>query len=151
MPVTPCLLFDGNAEEAADFYVSVVPNSRILQTARMDGKALMIVFELDGTTYHALNGPRAEFTEAISLTVFCDTQAELDRIWERLGDGGAPIVCGWLKDRYGVRWQVAPRRIGQWLTGDPAAAVRVMAEVTKMVKLDIPTLERAWRGETAHA
>jgi predicted 3-demethylubiquinone-9 3-methyltransferase (glyoxalase superfamily) len=149
--IVPCLLFAGNAEEAANFYVSVIPNSRIVEVVRLDGKPLMVVFELDGTRHHALNGPKAEFTEALSLTVFCDTQGELDRIWDRLGDGGAPIVCGWIKDRYGVRWQVAPRRIDAWLTGDPAAAARVMAEVGKMVKLDIPTLERAYRGEQAHA
>lgn len=151
MSLVPCLLFTGNAEEAANFYVSVVPNSRIVEISRLDGKPLMVVFELDGTRCHALNGPKAEFTEAISLTVFCDTQEEIDRVWDRLGEGGAPMVCGWIRDRYGVRWQVAPRRIDEWLTGDPAATARVMAEVGRMVKLDIPTLERAWRGEAANA
>jgi predicted 3-demethylubiquinone-9 3-methyltransferase (glyoxalase superfamily) len=151
MPVTPCLLFGGNAEEAVNFYVSLVPNSRIVEVGRHDGKPLMIVFELDGTRYHALNGPKVPFTDGVSLMVFCETQPELDRIWDRLADGGQPHVCGWIRDRYGLSWQVAPSRIGEWLGGDPAAADRVLQKVMGMVKLDIPTLERAFAGEEAHA
>ena len=147
MSVIPCLLFSGNAEEAVDFYVSLVPNSRIVETTRLDGKVLMLTFELDGTRHHALNGPDAAFTEALSLMVPCDTQADLDRIWDRIVEtGGKPLMCGWIKDRYGLAWQVVPARIGEWLNGDPAAAGRVMQEVVKMVKLDIPTLERAHAG-----
>jgi predicted 3-demethylubiquinone-9 3-methyltransferase (glyoxalase superfamily) len=152
MPVTPCLLFHGDAEEAVNFYVSLVPNSRVVETARSGGKPLMLTFELDGTRYMALNGPEAAFTEAVSLMVGCDTQAELDRIWDRIVEtGGKPMMCGWIKDRYGLAWQVVPSRTGEWLTGDPAAADRVLKEVMKMVKLDIPTLERAYAGEDADA
>ena len=152
MSVTPCLWFNGNAEEAVSFYVSLVPNSRIVETARHEGKALMIVFDLDGVRYQALNGPMDfPFSEAVSLIVTCDTQADLDRIWDRLGDGGKPQMCGWIKDRYGLPWQVVPSRIGAWMKGDPAAAGRVMQALLQMVKLDIPTLERAYRGETTHA
>ncbi len=112
----------------------------------------MLTFELDGTRYHALNGPAAAFTEAVSLMVPCDTQAELDRIWDRIVEtGGTPMMCGWIKDRYGLAWQVVPSRIGEWLTGDPAAAGRVMQAVMGMVRLDIPALERAYVGETAAA
>jgi len=152
MSVTPCLLFSGNAEEAVDFYVSLIPNSRIVETTRLDGKVLMLTFELDGTLHRALNGPEAAFTEAISLMVPCETQAEIDRIWDRIVEtGGTPRMCGWIKDRYGLAWQVYPSRIDEWLNGDPAAAGRVMQEVMKMVKLDLPTLERAWKGEPAPA
>lgn len=152
MSVTPCLLFAGNAEEAVNFYVSLVPNARIVETARHQGKPLMLTFELDGTRYHALNGPEAPFTEAVSLMLTCDTQAELDRIWDRIVEhGGTPSVCGWIKDRYGLRWQIVPSRIGEWLTGDPAAAERVLNAVMGMVKLDIPTLERAHAGEPVGA
>ena len=108
----------------------------------------MITFELGGTRYLALNGPDAAFSEAVSLLVPCDTQAELDAIWDRIVEtGGKPQMCGWIKDRYGLAWQVVPGRIGEWLTGDPAAADRVMQAVMGMVKLDIPTLERAYAGE----
>ncbi len=152
MSVTPCLLFAGNAEEAVDYYVSLVPNSHIVETIRHDGKPLLLTFELDGTRYTALNGPDAPFTDAVSLMIECETQAELDAIWDRItADGGTPFVCGWIRDRYGLSWQVVPRRIGEWLRGDPAAAARVLQAVMGMVKLDIPTLERAHAGEAAHA
>jgi predicted 3-demethylubiquinone-9 3-methyltransferase (glyoxalase superfamily) len=158
MSVTPCLWFNGNAEEAVNFYVSVIPNSRIVSVARNTevtgnpGTVLLIVFELDGRTYQALNGGMDfPFTEAVSLSVACDTQEEIDRIWARLAEGGKEVQCGWVKDRFGLPWQVAPSRIPEWISGDPEAANRVMTEVMRMVKLDIPTLERAYRGEPAHA
>lgn len=158
MSVTPCLWFNGNAEEAVNFYVSLIPNSRIVSVARNTeatgnpGTVLLIVFELDGRSYQALNGGMDfPFTEAVSLSVACDTQEEIDRIWARLAEGGREVKCGWVKDRFGLPWQVAPSRIPEWISGDPAAADRVMTEVMRMVKLDIATLERAWRGEAAHA
>ena len=160
MSVTPCLWFNGNAEEAVNFYVSLVPNSRIVSVSRYGAvnpsdrdKVLMIVFELDGNRYQALNGDADfPFSEAVSLMVTAENQAELDRIWDAIADGGGkPQMCGWIKDRYGLPWQVIPAKTGEWLTGDRAAADRVMQEVMKMVKLDIPTLERAYAGEEAHA
>ena len=152
MSVTPCLWFNGNAKEAVSFYVSLIPNSRVVEVSRHDGKPLMIAFELDGARYRALNGPMDfPFSEAVSLIVTCDTQAELDRIWDTLGEGGKPQMCGWIKDRYGLPWQVVPSQIGRWMSGDPAAAGRVMQALMAMVKLDIPTLERAYAGEAAPA
>lgn len=161
MSVTPCLWFNGNAEEAVDFYVSLVPDSRVVTIARypdaipsLAGTVLMIVFELAGRRYQALNGGADHpFSPvAVSLSVACDTQAEIDRIWNRIVEtGGRPQQCGWITDRFGLPWQVVPSRTGEWLTGDPAAADRVMREVMGMVKLDIPTLERAYAGEPATA
>jgi predicted 3-demethylubiquinone-9 3-methyltransferase (glyoxalase superfamily) len=113
----------------------------------------MIVFELDGSRYQALNGDMDfPFTEAISLMIRVGDQAELDRIWNRIeADGGKPVACGWITDRFGLRWQVIPEQIDRWLTGDQAAADRVMTEVMRMVKLDIPALERAHAGERVEA
>jgi predicted 3-demethylubiquinone-9 3-methyltransferase (glyoxalase superfamily) len=157
--VTPCLWFNDNAEEAVDFYVSVVPDSRIVSVSRygeaMPGKAgevLMIAFELAGRRYWALNGGMDfPFSEAVSLAVACDTQAEIDRLWDRLGEGGSPQACGWIKDRFGMPWQVVPAATERWLSGDQAAADRVMKAVLGMVKLDIATLERAYAGEAVTA
>jgi len=160
MSVTPCLWFNGNAEEAVNYYVSLVPNSRILSVSHY-GKAsksdpekvLMIFFELDGNRYQALNGDMAfPFTEAVSLMIGVEDQKELDRIWDRIErDGGKPVACSWIKDRFGLSWQVYPKKLEVWLGGDQAAADRVMAEVMRMVKLDIPTLERAYAGEDVPA
>jgi len=156
MSVTPCLWFNGNAEEAVSYYVALVPNSRIVsvshygKASRSDpDKVLTIVFELDGSRYQALNGDMDfPFTEAISLMIRVGDQAQLDRIWHRIeADGGKPVACGWITDRFGLRWQVIPEQIDRWLTGDQAAADRVMTEVMRMVKLDIPALERAHAGE----
>jgi predicted 3-demethylubiquinone-9 3-methyltransferase (glyoxalase superfamily) len=153
--VTPCLWFNDNAEEAVGFYVSLLPGSRIVAVSRYGetgpgkpGAAMMIDFELAGRSYMALNGGvDFPFSEAVSLVVSCDTQAEIDRLWERIGDGGAPQMCGWIKDRFGMPWQVVPSQLGHWTGGDPAAADRVMKALLGMVKLDIPTLERAFVGE----
>ena len=160
MSVTPCLWFNGNAEEAVNFYVSLVPNSRIVSISRYGevnpsdkDKVLWIVFELDGNRYQALNGDsNFPFSEAVSLVITAENQAELDRIWDTIADsGGTPQMCSWIKDRYGLPWQVIPAKLDMWLTGDQAAADRVMKEVMKMVKLDIATLEKAYAGEEAHA
>lgn len=158
--VTPCLWFNDNAEEAVAFYVSLIPNSRVVSVARhteatgrgKEGTVLLIVFELDGRAYQALNGGvDFPFSEAVSLSVACDTQEEIDRIWAQLAEGGKEVQCGWIKDRYGLPWQVVPSQCEAWLTGDPAAAARMMRALMGMVKLDLATLERAYRGETTGA
>jgi predicted 3-demethylubiquinone-9 3-methyltransferase (glyoxalase superfamily) len=160
MSVTPCLWFNGNAEDAVNYYVSLVPNSRIVAISRYGAasksdpdKVLTIVFELDGNRYQALNGDMDfPFSEAVSLMIGVEDQAELDRIWNTIeADGGKPVACSWIRDRYGLFWQVVPKQLDKWLTRDQATTDRVMAEVMRMVKLDIPTLERAYAGEGVDA
>ena len=144
--ITPFLWFDSNAEEAVDFYLSVFRNSRRLDEVRNTGDApgpkggiLTIAFELDGQKFTALNGgPTYKFTEAISFVVRCDTQDEIDYYWEKLSAGGSEIQCGWLKDKFGLCWQIVPARIAE-LIGNP----RGMQAMLKMIKLDIAELERA--------
>jgi len=153
--VRTCLWFDTEAEEAANFYISLIPNSRILDIARYGeagpgkpGSVLMVRFELAGVQYLALNGgPVFKFTEAISLSVDCADQAEVDRFWEKLGEGGQYSRCGWLKDRYGLSWQIVPSRLPEFIGGpDKAGAKRAMEAMLQMSKLDIPALEAAYRG-----
>lgn len=155
---TTCLWFDGEAEEAAAFYTSVFPNSRINGTlhymeagkeihAHEPGSVLTVDFELDGKPFMALNGgPQFRFTEAVSLVVHCETQAELDHYWDRLSEGGDESAqqCGWLKDRYGLSWQVVPASLPALIGDpDPEKAGRVMNALLGMKKLDIAALERA--------
>lgn len=153
--ITPCLWFNGNAEEAARFYVSLLPESQIDNVDRAPaeypggaaGDVLLIEFTLAGQKFQALNGgPEFRFNEAISFSLSCADQAEVDRLWSELtADGGAPIQCGWLKDRYGLFWQIVPEALPQMMTnGDAAQAARVFKAMTKMVKLDIAQLERAY-------
>jgi predicted 3-demethylubiquinone-9 3-methyltransferase (glyoxalase superfamily) len=148
--ITPFLWFDTQAEEAARFYISLFKNSKIGAGARgPDGKAMVVTFELDGVKFTALNGgPQFRFTEAISLQVDCADQAEIDDLWNKLSaDGGAPGRCGWLKDRYGLSWQIVPANMGQLIGGDdPAKAGRAMRAMMQMTKLDIAALERAREG-----
>lgn len=158
--ITPCLWFDGQAEAAAEFYTSVFPNSRITAVSRygeagreihggQPGSVLTIGFELDGIAFTALNGgPRFKFTEAISLQVNCDTQPEIDRYWTRLTEGGEPQAqqCGWLKDRFGLSWQVVPTSMARLMTTGGDKAERVMSAVLNMKKIDIAALERAYAG-----
>ncbi|MFN8674832.1 MAG: VOC family protein [Thermomicrobiales bacterium] len=149
--ITPFLWFNDNAEEAATFYVSVFPNSKLTDVARMGegGPALTVVFTLDGEDFVGLNGgPVHAFTEAVSFVIDCETQAEVDRYWETLtADGGQPGDCGWLKDRFGLSWQVVPRRLPELLTDpDPARAQRAMQAMMQMHKIDIATLEAAANG-----
>ncbi|QRM29473.1 VOC family protein [Microvirga sp. VF16] len=154
--ITPCLWFDGKAEEAAKFYVSLLPNSRIdavvpysVETpGGKPGDVMVVEFTLAGESYMALNGgPYFQFTPAISLSVSCSDQAELDRVWDALSDGGSPQQCGWITDRYGVSWQVVPAALGAMMKDkDPAKSRRVMEAVLKMIKLDVKTLESAYRG-----
>lgn len=153
--VRPCLTFKERAEEAVNFYVSVFPNSRVLSMLRSDGNGplpkgslLHASFELDGQDYTAFDGGVAfAFTEAFSFVATCETQDELDDIWARLTDGGEEGPCGWLKDRFGVSWQVVPAALGQMMSdpksGNPA---KMMEALLKMRKLDIATLEHAYRG-----
>jgi predicted 3-demethylubiquinone-9 3-methyltransferase (glyoxalase superfamily) len=153
--LTPCLWFDTQGEEAARFYTSVFPNSRITGIQhygeagpRPAGSVLTVEFELDGKPFLALNGgPEFTFNEAVSFQVFCDTQDEVDHYWDALGDGGEHGPCGWLKDRYGLSWQVVPRALPR-LLADPDAekAQRVMGAMMQMRKIEIDELERAAAG-----
>jgi predicted 3-demethylubiquinone-9 3-methyltransferase (glyoxalase superfamily) len=154
--IAPCLWFDGEAEEAPKFYVSLLPGSHIDKVQRnvtdspagKAGTALVVEFTLAGQRFLALNGgTRFEFTHAISFQVDCDDQAEVDRLWEALSAGGATERCGWLRDRYGVSWQIVPRVLPELLGDpDPAKAQRVMRAMLQMVKLDIAALRAAHAG-----
>ncbi len=149
------LWYDNKAEEAAELYCSLFPNSRIISVSRYPegspapaGTAMTVEFELAGTKFVALNGgPVFHFTEAISLTVDCEDQVEVDRLWEKLTDGGTPSHCGWLKDRYGLSWQIVPRILPQLLSS-PEAGVsqRVMTAMLQMAKIDIAKLQQAANG-----
>jgi predicted 3-demethylubiquinone-9 3-methyltransferase (glyoxalase superfamily) len=154
--ITTFLWFDNNAEEAANFYVSVFKNSRILTTARypegspgQKGSVMVVDFELDGQRFSALNGgPHFKFTEAISLLVHCKDQQEVDYYWEKLtADGGQESQCGWLKDKFGLSWQITPDELLKvWTEPDPAKAQRVMQAMMTMKKLIIKDLEAAAKG-----
>lgn len=134
-PVYPCLWFDGNAKEAADFYCSVFKNAKITSENPM-----VVNFEIDGRNFMCLNGgPMYQFTEAVSFVVTCDTQEEIDYYWEKLTQGGAESRCGWLKDKYGVSWQIVPAVLGK-LMSDPARSQRVVAAFMKMKKFNIQQL-----------
>ena len=150
--LTPCLWFDTEGEDAATFYTSVFPNSRILDVHRYGeagprpaGTVLMVSFELDGRRYLALNGgPEYKLNEAFSLQVDCEDQAEVDRLWATLAEGGEEGPCGWLKDRFGLSWQIVPRRLPELLSDpDPEKSQRVMAAMLKMGKIEVDELERA--------
>jgi predicted 3-demethylubiquinone-9 3-methyltransferase (glyoxalase superfamily) len=158
--ISPCLWFDGEAEEAANFYVSLLPDSRIetVQRNTMDGPSgkagtvLVVEFTLAGQRYMALNGgTRFEFTHAISFKINCADQAEVDSLWDALSSNGGKVErCGWLRDRFGVSWQIVPTALGQYLGGpDRAGAGRAMAAMLKMVKLDIAELRKAYEGQSA--
>ncbi len=150
--ITPCLWFDTEAEEAAAFYTSVFRNSRVLDVTRygaagrrQEGSVMTVTFELDGQQFVALNGgPEFTFNEAISFQVSCETQDEVDEFWSRLSEGGAEGPCGWLKDRYGVSWQIVPTRLME-LVGDPdpERSQRAMRAMLEMKKIDIAALEQA--------
>ena len=147
--ITPFLWFDGQAEEAMHFYVSVFRNAKVLSVMPgPDGRAMSVSFELEGQAFHALNGgPEFKFTPAISLFVSCETQQEVDEVWEKLSEGGSTNQCGWLQDRYGLSWQVIPTALGR-LMGDPdrAKAARVMNAMLQMKKMEIAGLEQAAAG-----
>ena len=156
--ITPFLWFDHQAEEAAGFYVSIFPNSKIIKVIRYGkagpgpaGRAMTVDFQLEGQSFVALNGgPHFKFTEAISLSVSCDTQAEVDRFWESLSAGGEKGRCGWLKDKFGLSWQIVPAVLGEMMQDqDAARSNRVMAAVLRMNKLDIEGLQLARDGKAS--
>ncbi len=157
--IKPCLWFDGKAQEAAEFYVSLLPDSRIdtvmpysVETpGGKPGDVMLVEFTLAGESYMALNGgPSFQFTPAVSLFVSCVDQAEVDRLWDALSVGGSPIQCGWITDRYGVSWQIVPEALGIMTKDkDPAKVRRVMEAMQQMVKLDVGALEAAYRGASA--
>lgn len=150
--IVPFLWFDGNAEEAVNFYVSIFPNSKIVRLTRWGdggpgpkGTVMSASFQLEGQDFHALNGgPMYKFTPAISLFVNCATQDEVDRLWAKLTDGGQPSRCGWLTDRFGVSWQIIPTILGELLADtDPARARRAGQAMMTMSKIDIAALKKA--------
>jgi predicted 3-demethylubiquinone-9 3-methyltransferase (glyoxalase superfamily) len=150
--ITPCLWFDTEGEEAAQFYTSVFPNSRIVEVTRYgsagpraEGSVMTVSFELDGQRFIALNGgPDFTFNEAISLEVDCETQDEVDSYWNALTEGGEEGPCGWLKDKYGVSWQIVPKVLTELISDpDQEKAQRVMAAMLKMRKIEIYELEKA--------
>ena len=153
--VRPCLTFSSGAEAAVNFYVSVFPNSKVKSMLRAEGSGplpegslLHAAFQLDGQEYTAFDGgPSFSFTEAFSFVVTCETQDEIDQMWTRLSEGGEEGPCGWLKDRFDVSWQVVPAALGRMM-GDPKSGnpARVMQALLKMRKLDIATLEQAYRS-----
>jgi predicted 3-demethylubiquinone-9 3-methyltransferase (glyoxalase superfamily) len=159
--ITPFLWFDNKAEEAAKFYVSIFRNSRIGNISRYGdagaevsgrpkGTVMVVTFQLDGQEFLALNGgPQFKFTEALSLVVNCETQQEIDELWEKLSEGGAKNQCGWLKDKYGLSWQIVPTVLGKLMQDkDAEKANRVMKAMLQMDKLDIKLLEQAYNGKT---
>jgi|CXWL01.1.fsa_nt_gi predicted 3-demethylubiquinone-9 3-methyltransferase (glyoxalase superfamily) len=155
--ISTCLWFNDNGEEAANFYVSLFPNSRIVHVNRYgpgqplpEGTAMLIRFEIEGVSFAALNGgPMFPLSEAVSLVVTCDTQAELDRLWNALiANGGKESMCGWCKDRFGLSWQIIPSQIADWMSSsDKDAQGRMWGKLMGMKKIDIPTLDAAFRGE----
>ena len=159
--ITPCLWFDDQGEEAARFYTGIFKNSSIGAISRygeagkefhgkQPGTAMTVAFDLDGQKFTALNGgPQFKFTEAISFQVYCETQEEIDYYWDKLSEGGDKNAqqCGWLKDKFGVSWQVVPTMLGEWLKGpDAARSERVMNALLQMKKLDIAKLQQAYAG-----
>ena len=159
--ITPCLCFDSQAEDAAKFYVSVFPNSAVGAVTRYgkegfevhvrpEGSLLTVSFRLEGQEFTALNGgPHFKFSEAISFVVRCETQTEVDHYWDKLGEGGDERArqCGWLKDKYGVSWQIVPAALFEMMSGtDGIKSGRVMRAMLQMKKLDLPALRQAYEG-----
>ena len=151
--ITPFLWFDTQAEEAAHFYVSIFNNSKIVNVSRYGeagpgpkGSAMTVTFELDGQRFIALNGgPHFKFTKAVSFSVDCQTQEEVDKYWQKLSEGGQEVQCGWLKDKYGLSWQINPTILGEMLSDpDPQKSKRVVEAMLKMKRIDIAGLKRAY-------
>jgi predicted 3-demethylubiquinone-9 3-methyltransferase (glyoxalase superfamily) len=154
--ITPFLWFDNKAEEAANFYVSIFKNSKILNIARYGeagpgpkGSVMMVTFQIEGQEFMALNGgPQYTFTPAISLFVHCETQAEVDGLWTKLTAGGKEVQCAWLQDKYGVSWQIVPETLLELMQDkDRVKSQRVFKAMLQMTKIDIEGLKRAYRGE----
>jgi len=153
--ITTCLWFDNNAEEAVNFYTSIFKNSKVLEVSRWgeggpgpEGSVLTMRFQLEGQEFQALNGgPQFKFTEAISLSVDCQSQEEVDELWEKLSEGGSEDQCAWLKDRFGLSWQIVPRALPELLADpDPEKSKRVIEAMLKMKKIDIKALQEAYAG-----
>lgn len=153
--IRPFLWFNGQAEEAANFYTSIFKNSKLGHVSRYGddgpgpaGQVMMVTFELDGVQFMALNGgPEFTFTPAVSFLVNCTSQDEVDHYWNKLSEGGETNQCGWLSDKFGVSWQIVPERLGELMTDDDEEkSGRVMQAMLKMEKLDIAELERAYAG-----
>ncbi|MDH7799759.1 MULTISPECIES: VOC family protein [unclassified Beijerinckia] len=156
--ISPCLWFNGQAEEAANFYVSLLPDSRILKVQHnvgdtpggKDGTVLVVDFVVAGQSFMALNGGmNVEYTHAVSFKIDCEDQAEVDRLWDKLLEGGGkPEQCGWLRDRFGIPWQIVPKAMLQMLSDpDRTKAQRAMQAMLKMVKLDVAALQAAYAGK----
>ena len=145
--ITPFLWFDGQAEEAMQYYASIFKHSKVIATSRAQGKVVSVRFELENQEFIALNaGPQFRFNEAVSFFVGCETQQEIDELWSKLtADGGTPGRCGWLKDKFGLSWQIIPNALGQ-LLGDPATGKQVMNAMLQMDKLDLQRLQEASRA-----
>jgi predicted 3-demethylubiquinone-9 3-methyltransferase (glyoxalase superfamily) len=153
--ITPCLWFDTNAEEAVNFYISIFKNAKKGKISRYGegaplpkGTVLTISFQIAGQKFMALNGgPYFKFTEAVSFVVNCETQKEIDYYWEKLSKGGAKVECGWLKDKFGLSWQIVPTILSELMTDkNSGKSSRVMQAILKMKKLDIKTLQKAFQG-----
>ena len=154
--ITPFLWFDNQAEEAMNLYISLFKNSKVLSVSRYGeggpgprGTVMTATFQLDGQEFMALNGgPHFKFTEAVSLFVNCETQEEVDELWEKLSEGGEKSQCGWLKDKYGLSWQIIPTALGEMLGDkDPQKAQNVMQAMLQMTKIDIAALRQAYEQQ----
>src|SRR5262252_3287719 len=154
--ISLCLWFDGQAEEAVNFYVSIFKNSKVMAVSRYGevgpgpkGSVMVVGFELDGQAFTALNGgPMFKFTEAISIIVHCETQAEVDDYWEKLSAGGQEGRCAWLKDKFGVSWQIVPTALIELMqANDASRSARVMKAMLQMTRIDIASLQRAYQGK----
>jgi predicted 3-demethylubiquinone-9 3-methyltransferase (glyoxalase superfamily) len=147
--ITPFLWFDTQAEDAMNFYASIFKRSKVISVNRAQGRAMSVRFELEGQEFIALNaGPQFKFTEAVSFFVGCETQQEIDELWQKLtADGGAPSRCGWLKDKFGLSWQIVPNALGRMLSDkDAAKSKRAMNALLEMDKLDLKRLQQAYDG-----
>jgi predicted 3-demethylubiquinone-9 3-methyltransferase (glyoxalase superfamily) len=153
--IRPSLWFDGNAEEAMNFYVSIFKDSEVLNVSRMgdgpDAQAFTVTFRLEDEEFFGINGgPQFTFTEAVSFYLDCDSQEEVDYYWDRLLEGGEPSQCGWLKDKFGLSWQIVPSRLGELMQDeDPEKANRVMQAMLKMTRIDLAGLQAAYDQEPA--
>ena len=150
LTITPFLWFDTQAEDAMNFYASIFKRSKVLSVSRAQGRVMSVQFELEGQKFMGLNaGPAFKFNEAVSFFVGCETQQEIDELWQKLIDGGGePSRCGWLKDKFGLSWQIIPNDLGRMLSDpDPAKAGRVMQAMLKMNKLDLQQLRTAHAGD----
>jgi predicted 3-demethylubiquinone-9 3-methyltransferase (glyoxalase superfamily) len=153
--ITPFLWFDNNAEEAVNYYTSIFKDSKITNMSRYSeagpgpaGSVMVANFTLNGQEFMAINGgPMYKFTEAVSFVVNCEDQKEIDHYWEKLTAGGSEVQCGWLKDKFGLSWQVVPTAIGKLMSGDPIRSGRVAMALYKMIKIDIAQLQKAYDGE----